>query len=81
MEEMMKVLLIGSKNRVPTFANQLVEKGYEVYVISNRVMSDGRAGRVNPKIIFHEELVNRLKKDEKNTSSFKFGLAHTLLFL
>jgi len=62
----MKIILFGSKNRVITLANQLSTKDVEIHVISNRVMSDGSSGRVNPKIIFHEELVNRLKKDEKN---------------
>ena len=62
----MKVILFGSKNRVLTFANQLVNRDVEVHVISNRAMNKRSFSRVDPKIIFHESLVNRLKKDDKN---------------
>jgi len=40
----MKILLIGSKNRVITFANQLVEKDIDVHIISNRSMKNGELG-------------------------------------
>jgi len=62
----MKILLIGSKNRVITFANQLVEKDIDVHIISNRSMKNGEFGNVDSRIIFHEDLLNKLKKDAKN---------------
>ena len=74
----MKVVLFGSKTRVMTFANHLVKTGVEVHVISNRVMNDGSYGLVNPGIIFHIELINKLKQDDKNPYA-KILLPFTLI--
>ena len=65
----MKILLIGSKYRVITFANQLVAKNIDVHVISNRKMKNGELGNVDPRIFFHEDLLDKLKKDAKNKYS------------
>ena len=62
----MKVLIIGSKYRVITFANQLVKRDVSVHIISNRKMKNGQFGKADSRIVFHEELINKLKKDSKN---------------
>jgi L-malate glycosyltransferase len=57
----MKICLVGSKMRVVTFANQLAERGVEVHIIPNRVISNGSMGWIDPRIRCHEEFVNKLK--------------------
>ena len=68
----MKILLIGSKYRVITFANQLILKGEEVHIVSNRKISNGELGKLNPLVVVHEDLVNRLKKDNSNSYYVNF---------
>jgi len=61
----MRICLFGSKLRVITFANQLVQKDIEVHLIPNRKVSDGIFSKIDSRVVCHEQLINCLKFDNK----------------
>ncbi len=71
----MKVVIISS-DQYPFFVqtvNSLVEKGIEVHVFCGiRIGSKGRPVRLKNKVIFHDELVNRLSSEKNKLEIFRF---------